>query len=405
MLFNIDAVCSDFEVLSKPINGKPPIYFDNACMTLRPKVVVDAMNEYYFHHPSCHRRTIHKFGQITTRKYAEGREKVRSFINAYNAGEIIFTRNSTESINLVAYVFPFKRGDVVVTTDMEHNSNLLPWQIAVRNRGIVHKIFSLEKDFSFDLKKFELLLSQGVRLVSLFHVSHITGCSLPVAEIIQLAHKYGALVLLDGAQSLPRMNIDVQSLDVDFFAASFHKMLGPSGMGMLFVKSNLMGQLMPFIVGGETVADVSYESASFLRGAEGFEAGLQNYAGVMGVTAAIDYVQKIGMDRIQEHEYCLNKKASDLLSDLPRVAILGPKEPRLRGSIVNFSVKGMDSGELSMLLDTTNNIMVRSGVHCAHAWYRKKELLPTVRASFYIYNTLQSVDVFIETMRAMVRYF
>ena len=302
MAYNINKIREDFPALGQNIGGKLPIYFDNACMTLRPKKVIEAIDEYYLKYPGCHRRAIHKFGKATTAQYQKAREIVRGFINAKESKEIIFTRNTTESINLIANSFRFKEGDVVVTTDLEHNSNLIPWQMLSKRKKVVHKIFSLNEDFTFDLEKFKEVLAQGVRLVSIFHTSHVVGSSLPVEQIIQLAHRYQTLVLLDCAQSIGHKDIDVKKLDVDFLAFSFHKALGPSGMGALYAKQELLCNMVPFLVGGETVDDADYNSFSLSPVPDRFEAGLQNYAGTIGSGAALNYLKAIGMKSIQEQE-------------------------------------------------------------------------------------------------------
>lgn len=405
MAYNINKIREDFPALKQNIDGKPPIYFDNACMTLRPRSMVEAMDKYYFKYPGCHRRAIHKFGKITTAQYQKARETVRGFINAKEANEIIFTRNTTESINLVANSFPFKEGDVVVTTDLEHNSNLIPWQILSKKKGITHKIFSLDKDLTFDLEKFKEVLAQGVKLVSIFHTSHVTGCSLPIEQIIQLAHQHKALVFLDCAQSIGHKEINVQKLDVDFLAFSFHKILGPSGMGALYTKIRLLEDMTPFLVGGETVDDVDYNSFSLSKIPDRFESGLQNYAGAIGSGAAINYLKAIGMRNIQKQELKLNEFITEGILSLPRVNLLGPKSPRLRGGVINFYLEGMDSGELSIILDQTNNIMVRSGFHCSHPWYKKYNLPPTIRVSVYFYNTIEEAKIFTQTLKKIVKHF
>lgn len=405
MAYNIERIREDFPALGQNIGGKLPIYFDNACVTLRPRSVVETMDEYYFKYPGCHRRAIHKFGKITTAQYQKARETVRGFINAKESNEIIFTRNTTESINLIANSFPFKEGDVILTTDLEHNSNLIPWQVLSKRKRVVHKIFSLNKDFTFDLEKFKELLTQGVKLVSVFHTSHVIGFSLPVEQIIQLAHKYGALVLLDCAQSIGHKDIDVKKLDVDFLAFSFHKALGPSGMGALYGKQEFLDSMVPFLVGGETVDDADYNSFSLSPVPDRFEAGLQNYAGAIGSGAALNYLKAIGLKNIQEQELRLNDFITKGISNLPRVKLIGPQNPELRGGIINFYLEDMDSGELSIILDQTNNIMVRSGFHCSHPWYKKYNLPPTIRVSVYFYNTIEEAEVFTQTLKKITDHF
>ncbi len=405
MPFDVEAVRKDFPSLEQQVKGRAPVYFDNACMTLKPRQVVEAMNEYYFKHPSCHNRAVHAFGERTTQRYNQARKATADFIGAGSAEELIFTRNTTEGINLVANSFKLSKGDVVLTTDMEHNSNLLPWQQLVQKRGIVHTIVPFQDDFSLDLELLESKLKQGVKLVSMVHTSHVTGHTIRAAEIIGLAHRYSAKVLLDCAQSASHHVLNVRELDVDFLTFSFHKILGPTGMGALYVKEDIMEDLDPFLVGGETVHDVEYHSCVFSAGPERFEAGLQNYAGAMGAQAALRYLTDLGIEKVHRHLVKLNRIITEGIIALPRIRLIGPPAPEDRAGIVNFSVEGMDCGELSILLDSTKSIMTRSGVHCCHSWYHKQELGPTLRASLYAYNTGEEAELFVQTIKDMASYF
>jgi len=403
--YDAHAVREDFACLYE---GKgAPIYFDNACVTLKPRQVVEAIVSYYDEHPSCHKRAVHRFGAETSRRLGEAREGIKRYLNVPKTGEIVFTRNTTESINLVANALRFRRGDVVLTSDAEHNSNLLPWQFLQKRGGADHRMFSVPVDAGLDdLSELEEeLRTQQVRLVSVFHTSHVTGMSLPVAEIIALAHEHGAMVLLDAAQGLPHHPIDVAALDVDFLALSFHKAFGPSGMGALYGKTDLLEQLDPFLVGGETVEDVDYRSCELSAVPGRFEAGLLNYAGALGSARALQYLGDLGLDRLQAHELELNAFITERLSSFSNVRIIGPADPARRGSIVNLQIDGMDAGELSILLDKTRNIMTRAGVHCCHAWYRKHNLPPTLRVSLSAYNTMGEAEVFADTMDQLLRHF
>lgn len=405
MPLHVEQIRKDFPALQQTIKGKTPIYFDNACVTLRPQQVIDAMSRYYTTHPSCHKRAVHKFGKLTTDEYLKAKEMVRQFINAKETAEIIFTKNATESINLVAHGFPFKSGDGVLTTDMEHSSNNLPWQMLAKRTGTQNRTFSLSPEFTFDIQKFKAALEKGVKLVSIFHTSHVTGYTLPIEDIITCAHDHGALVLLDAAQSIAHRPIDVQTLDVDFLAFSFHKMLGPSAMGCLYAKKYLLEDMSPFLIGGETVDDVDYNSFVLSKVPDRFEAGLQNYAGACGITAAIQYLNDIGAHNISQHLTELNTFISSEIKNLPRIRLLGPQEARLRAGLINFSIEGMDSGELSILLDETYNIMTRSGVHCCHSWYKKYRLPPSLRTSLYLYNSKEEAEILLETLKKITRYF
>lgn len=403
--YDVDAVRGDFACLSE---GKgAPIYFDSACVTLKPRQVVDAIVAYYNEHPSCHKRAVHTFGAETSRRLDEARAVIGRHLNAPKDGQIVFTRNTTEAINLVANSFPFRPGDVVLTSDAEHNSNLLPWQFLQKRGKADHRMFRVPVDAQFsDLNEFEAELATGrVRLVSVFHTSHVTGMSLPIAEITAMAHRYGALVLLDAAQGLAHHRVDVSALDVDFLALSFHKVFGPSGMGALYGKTEHLERLAPFLVGGETVEDVDYGSCELSALPGRFEAGLLNYAGALGSARALRYLDELGIERVAAHELELNRFISERLGGLSSVRIIGPPDPAHRGSIVNLQISGMDAGELSILLDKTRKIMTRAGVHCCHAWYRRHDLPATLRVSLSAYSTLAEAEVFTHTMTQMLRHF
>lgn len=402
MTMDVKKIRKDFPVLNRKIDGKQIIYFDNACMTLKPKQVIKTIEKVYLKYPACAGRSIHKLGSEITIKYEEAREKIQKFINAEQANEIIFTRNTTEGINLISRCFNFKKGDVVLTTDREHNSNLVPWHIQKKQRGIEHKIIRSKKDNTFDIEKFENQINKKVKLVSMVHTSNLDGYTIPAERIIKIAHDYGALVLLDGAQSASRNLVDVQKLDIDFFAFAFHKMLGPMGVGVLYGKNNLLNDLEPFIVGGNTVETCSYNSSTFLDSPEKFEAGLQNYAGAIGAGAAVDYITHIGKDNIKKHEYLLNKLVTEKLIDMSDLELIGPKDPSLRSGIFTFNIKNTEPHSIAMFFDDAN-IMLRSGVFCVHSWFNAHNLKGAARASFFIYNTNEECKIFIEKIKEIIK--
>ncbi len=399
---NVKKIRASFPILSRKIDGKPITYFDNACMTFKPKQVVEAMNDYYYNISACAGRSIHKLGAEATIKYEEAREKIQTFINAKESKEIIFTKNATECINLVARSLPLKKGDVVLTTDKEHNSNLIPWHLQKQLRKISHTVVESKKDNSFNLEIFEQMMSKKVKLVSMVHASNLDGYTIPAREIIKIAHDYGALVLLDGAQSAPRKPIDVQCLDADFFVFSAHKLLGPTGFGVLYGKSQMLKELSPFIVGGNTVEKSTYDSFMLLPPPEKFEAGLQDYAGAIGTATAVDFITKIGKENIEKHEYDLNRFITDNLRDIPGVNIIGPLDPKLRGSIITFTIKNYEPHDIAMRLDDAN-IMCRSGVFCVHSWFNAHHINGAVRASLYLYNTKDECEIFLRTLREIVK--
>jgi len=399
---NMDRIRKDFPVLEKKINGKPIIYFDNACMSLRPKQIVEAMNEYYNEYPGCAGRSAHSFGNIVTQKVEESRKIISKFLNSKKHEEIIFTKNTTEGINLIAHSFGFKKGDVVLTSDREHNSNLLPWQLISKKLGIKHKIVYSKNDMTFDLKEFEKMV-KGVKLVSMVHSSNLDGYMIPAEEMIKIAHENDALVMLDGAQSAPHKLVDVKKLNVDFFALSGHKMLGPSGTGVLYGKYDLLKELSPFIVGGDTVQSSTYDSCVFLNPPEKFEAGLQNYAGSIGLAAAAKYLTDVGKENIQKHEKELNKFITEELNQIDGVSIIGPESPDLRGGIVSFNIEGLKYHDIALMLNEKANIMVRSGQHCVHSWFNAHKLNGSVRVSLYLYNTMEEAQTFIDNIKEITK--
>jgi cysteine desulfurase/selenocysteine lyase len=397
----VKKIRQDFPLLNRKINGQPIIYFDNACMTLKPKQVIDAMNDYYYNYSACAGRSIHKLGSEVTIRYNDARNKIRKFINAKETNEIIFTKNTTESINLLARSLRLEKGDIVLTTDREHNSNLIPWHIQKELRGIDHRVVKSNEDNSFNLERFENLMSDKVKLVSMVHTSNLDGYTIPAREIIKIAHDYGALVLLDGAQSASQISIDVQDLDVDFFAFSIHKMLGPTGIGVLYGKYDLLKNLEPFIVGGNTVEKSTYDSHDLLDSPEKFEAGLQNYAGAIGAGAAAEYIMKIKKENISEHINRLNSYISSEIIDIPGISIIGPADPALRGGIISFNIENYEPHNIAVFLDEAN-IMVRSGVFCVHSWFNEHNVKGAVRVSLFFYNTIEECKILIDKIKEFI---
>lgn len=394
-MLRTEKIRKDFPVLEKGI-----IYMDSACVTLKPRQVVEAMNCYYNEFPACGGRSMHKLGKKVTEEVNKARKTIAKFFNA-RPEEIVFTKNTTEGINLVAYSLGLKKGDKVVTTDKEHNSNLLPWQ-KLAKKGVIHEIVKSNKDNTFDLDKFKKKV-KGAKLVSMVHTSNLDGVTVPVKEIIRISHEHGALVMLDAAQSVPHKETNVKKLDVDFLACSGHKMLGPSGTGILFAKHHLLEKMQPFIVGGDTVKDTTYTTAKFEKPPEKFEAGLQNYAGIIGLAEAVKYLKKVGMKNIEKHEQNLNTYITKELLKLKGVEIIGPVNPEQRSGIISFNVKNCDMHEIALLLDKSANIMVRSGAHCVHSWFNAHNLKGSVRVSLYIYNTEEECNVFIEKLKEVIK--
>ena len=395
----LEEIRADFKILN---GDKKPIYFDSACMSLKPNSVVEAVNDYYYNFPACAGRSSHKLGEEVTRKVRETRLAVSKFINADSEREIIFTRNTTEALNLLANSLDLQKGDVVLITDKEHNSNLIPWLILKEKKGIEIRIIYSKEDNTFDLEKFSQFV-QGAKLVSIVHTSNLDGVTNPVKEIIEIAHKNNALVILDAAQSIPHRKIDVKDLDVDFLAFSGHKMLGPTGTGILYGKQKLLEQLSPFLVGGDTVEYSTYEDYKMLPVPEKFEAGLQNYAGIIGLGEAVKYLGKIGFDNIAEHELKLNAYITNEILKIPKIKIIGPKEPEKRSGIINFYIDNTDMHQVALMLDNMANIAIRSGQHCVHSWFNNKKIENSARVSLYFYNTMEEAELFIINLKKIVK--
>ena len=411
MALNVANIRKDFPSLGRKIQGHMPIYLDNACMTLKPNSVIQAMSGFYENHPSCHKRSLHAFGRLTSEKFDAARASVSAHIHAAKPEEIIFTRNTTESINLVARCLRFRRGDVVVTSDFEHNSNLLPWQFLAQREGVEHKMFTIPPDLAKQavaekvLSDLEKLLKAGrVKIVSTFHTSHISGLELPIKEMAQLAHAHGAIFLLDAAQGMAHHQIDVSSCDVDLMAFSFHKAFGPTGMGALYGKFDLLHKMEPFLVGGETIDDVDYDSCVPAAVPARFEAGLQNYAGAIGGACGLEYLRCAGIAEVEAHVAGLSQLLAEKVADIPKIQPLW-KLGTISGSIFNFLVGDLNCGELSVLLDKSYGIMTRSGVHCCHAWYRKNKLQPSLRVSFSLYNSVEEVEILSKALRDITKFF
>jgi cysteine desulfurase/selenocysteine lyase len=399
---DINKIRSDFTILSMELYGKPLVYLDSACMALKPKQVIEVMNQYYYENPACGGRSVHKLGTKVTIRTDSARDRIRDFLSSEDSKEIIFTRNTTEGINLIARCFDFKKGDIVLTTDREHNSNMAPWHLMGELRGIKHEILPSNEDSTFNMESFEERMDKDIRMVSMVHTSNLEGYTIPAKEIIKVAHDHGAKVLLDASQSAAHSRINVKDMDVDFISFSIHKMCGPTGMGILYGKHELLEKLPPFLVGGDTVAETSYESTKYLAPPHRFEAGLQNYAGIMGSGAAIQYLSNIGMDNIKEHETKLNRIISTKLEGISQVHILGPKDPKMRGGIVSFTVDEMDPHDIAMILDEVANIMIRSGMHCVHSWFKSHGINGSARASVYFYNTEEEARFFGDTLEEIV---
>lgn len=395
---NFQKLRSDFEILKTNL-----IYFDNACMSLKPRQVIEKMNEYYSDYPACAGRSVHHMGEKVSKEVALARKKIAKFFGAKRAGEIVFVKNTTEGINLVANSFGLKKEDKVLTTDYEHNSNLLPWINLAKTKGFAHEILHSTKENIFDLEQFGEKV-KGARLVAVFHTSNLNGYTNPVKEIIKIAHENDALVLLDAAQSAPHIPIDVKKLDLDFLACSGHKMLAPNGTGILYGKMEHLEKLGQFILGGETVIDSKYNSFVLEEIPARFEAGLQNYSGIIGFGAAVDYLKNI-IDDVHVHEQKLNKIITEGLIGHSKIELIPPEDHKQRGSIVSFNIRGIDSHNVAVILNKSARICIRSGAHCVHSWFNAHNMGGSARASLYFYNTEDECLRFVEEAGKIVKNF
>lgn len=395
----------DFPVLGTEIEGKPPIYFDNACQTLRPRQVTEAVREYYDSFPACAGRSVHKLATEVSLRCDAVRARVAEFFNAESPHEIAFMKNTTEGCNTVILCSGLKKGDEIVTTDYEHNSIHVPVLRAVELFGVKHKIVRSSPEGVFDIEAFERLLSKRTALVAMCLTSNVTGFTLPAREVVQLAHSVGAKVLFDAAQAAPSRRIDVRALGVDYLAASAHKMCGPSGVGLFYCRAELAERLRPIMYGGHGVTDTAYDSYELLPAPERFETGLQNYSGIVGTGAAIDYISRIGLEEIQAHEVALNRRMTRRLMSVDGVRIVGPEDPNLRSGIFSFNIDGLSPHDVAMIMDNSRNIMMRSGMHCCHPFFHARGMEGCARASVYIYNTLEEADIFSETVAELARRF
>jgi len=396
------ALRKHFPALRRRPGTTPPAYLDSACMSLVPAEVLDAMAEYYRDFPGCAGRSLHRFSEEVARRFEAARDGFAEFLGATDRRGIVFVRNATEAINVVGQGIDWKPGDRVLVTDQEHNSNLVLWQRLAQERGVRLEILPLPDDGSFDGDALEAKLASGVRLVSVFHTSNLDGRSLPVAEIVERAHAHGSQVLLDGCQAAPHGTVDLGRLGVDFYALSAHKMLGPTGTGVLAGTLPALEGLRPLLLGGETVEWSTLEAHELRPPPHRFEAGLQNYAGVIGAHAGLRFLTAAGRDAIVEHDRALNERVTRAFAGERRLHLLGPADPRNRPSIFAFHLDGVDAHDGALFLDAGHGVMVRSGMHCVHSWYRKRSLPGNVRASFYLYNTRSDADRLIAGIEELV---
>lgn len=404
-MYDVNKIREDFPILSRTVYGKPLVYLDNGATTQKPRCVVDAMvEEYYSVNANVH-RGVHFLSQQATNLHEASRETVRRFINAGSTNEIVFTRGTTESINLVASSFvesQMKEGDEVIVSVMEHHSNIVSWQLQAMRKGIVLKVIPMNDRGELLLDEYEKLFSPRTRLVSVAHVSNVLGTINPVKQIIEMAHAHQVPVLIDGAQGIPHMPVDVQDLDADFYVFSGHKIYGPTGVGVLYGKENWLDKLPPYQGGGEMIQNVSFEKTTFNQLPFKFEAGTPDYIGTTALAKALDYVSAIGMDQIAAYEHELTVYAMQRLKEIPDMRIFG--EAAHKGGVISFLVGNIHHFDMGTLLDRLG-IAVRTGHHCAEPLMRRLGIEGTVRASFGIYNTKEEVDALVAGIERVSRMF
>ena len=404
-MLDIHKIREDFPILGRSVYNKPLVYLDNGATTQKPRCVVEAMvNEYYSVNANVH-RGVHFLSQQATELHEAARETVRRFINAHSTSEIIFARGTTESINLMAYSFGeafLHEGDEVIVSTMEHHSNIVPWQLLAERKGIVLKVIPITDEGELILEEYQKLFSPRTRLVSVAHVSNVLGTVNPVADIIRLAHEQDVPVLIDGAQSIPHMKVDVQALDADFYVFSAHKVYGPTGVGVLYGKEQWLDRMPPYQGGGEMIQHVSFERTTFNELPFKFEAGTPDYIGTTALATALDYVSAIGMEQIAAHEQELLSYAMQRMDEIPGMRIFG--RAKQKSGVISFLVGDIHHFDMGTLLDRLG-IAVRTGHHCAQPLMIRLGIEGTVRASFGLYNTKEEVDTLVAGIERVSKMF
>ena len=401
---NIYDIREQYPILKRNIEGRPLVYLDNAATSQTPRCVVETITDMYYKHKANVHRGVHTISQEATDMMEQTREKVRQFINAKSTNEIIFTRGTTEAINLVAssYGDSLFTGDEIVLTVMEHHSNIVPWQLLQRNKRLKIHVVPIDKKGNLDMNVYEDLFTENIRFVAVTHVSNVLGTINPVKQIIEIAHRQGIPVLVDGAQAAPHLKIDVQDLDADFYCFSSHKMYGPAGVGVLYGKENLLNRMVPYQGGGEMIGNVSFEKTTFAELPFKFEAGTPDFVGIAAFGAAIDYINSLGIENIASYEQLLLDAATSQLMEIEGMRIFGTSATK--HSVISFLVGDINSYDMGLLLDKLG-IAVRTGHHCAQPLMKRLGVTGTVRASFALYNTLEEVTVFTQAVARVAKMF
>ncbi|MGI8719654.1 MAG: cysteine desulfurase [Nitrososphaeraceae archaeon] len=398
---------NDFPIFKKKINGKDLVYLDNASTTQKPYSVINSITDFYSNHNSNIHRAVYQLAEEATELYEQSRVKIANFINV-RPEEIIFTKNTTESINLIAHSWArsnLKKDDVIAITEIEHHSNIVPWQILCQEIGTRLEYVGIDESGFLDVEYLiELISSRKVKLVSISHMSNVLGTIVPIERIIKTAHQNDIPVIVDGAQSVPHMPVDVKNLDCDFLVFSAHKMLGPTGVGVLYAKTEFLEKMKPFMGGGDMIKEVFKFHANYNEVPYKFEAGTPNIADVVGFGAAVEYLEKIGMENIRKHEIYLTEYALESMQSLKYITIYGPMDSKFRGGVISFNIADIHPHDLATIMND-HGIAIRSGHHCAQVLMQRLDVPATSRASFYIYNTKEEIDKFVNAIKEAGRIF
>ena len=401
--YDVDAIRSEFPILDRKVKGNSVVYFDNAATSQKPQQVLDAIAHYYSHYNANIHRGLHTLADEATAAFEASRAAVQSFINAQHHEEIIFTKGTTESINLVANSWGnafLNKGDEIIISTLEHHANIVPWQMIAEKKGASIKVIPIDKNGKIDMDAFEKMLSNKTRMVSVVHASNALGVINPVDKIIQLAHKIGSLVMIDGAQSSVHLDIDVQKMDCDFFVFSGHKIYGPTGVGILYGKKNLLESMPPYQGGGEMIKEVTFEKTTYNELPFKFEAGTPNIADAIVLKSAIEFINRVGKSNIRKHEDVLLEYATSKLKNIPGLQLIGDTHPKV--SVISFTIEGVHPQDLAILLDN-QGIAVRTGHHCAQPLMQCLGIVGTTRASFAAYNTIAEIDIFIDALNKAIK--
>lgn len=406
-MLNVSKIRQDFPILKRKIHGKPLVYLDNAATSQKPRQVIEAISKYYSNYNANIHRGVHTLAEEATEKYEKAREKIAQFIGATSSKEIIFVRNSTEAINLVAYSWGrhnLGKNDEIIISEMEHHSNIVPWQLIAKEKGAKIRYVKVSQEGYLDLEEFNKLLTRKTKLVSLVHISNVFGTINPIEKIGKMIKDTQAKLLVDGSQSVPRMATDVENLGCDFLVLTGHKMLGPTGIGVLYGKRELLEDMPPFLSGGNMIREVHAYSSTWNELPYKFEAGTPNIAGGIALGEAVSYLNSLGMSKVFEHEKMLTFYALTRLREISEVTIYGPASGKEKIGPVAFNIKDVHPHDVAQLLDR-EGIAVRSGHHCAMPIHKKLNILASCRASFYIYNTKEEIDKLVEGIEKVIKLF